>query len=104
MRLIDADIVYNAIKHLKEKYWHYKTATNSQFTNDCLRYIEKQLNNAPTIDAAPVVHGHWIEKIDAEAKDSTRRRFYCSVCGKWQTYGRTNYCHHCGAKMDEVTT
>lgn len=29
------------------------------------------------------------------------KRFYCSACGEWQCYGTTEYCMHCGAKMDE---
>ena len=35
------------------------------------------------------------------------RRFYCSVCGSWQTYGQTKYCPKCGAEMevlDELQT
>lgn len=42
--------------------------------------------------------GHWIED-----KNETRRwdrvRFYCSECGKWQTYGKTQFCPKCGARM-----
>ena len=44
--------------------------------------------------------GHWI--VD---RDDSRRwdkvRFYCSECGKWQTYGKTEYCPSCGARMIE---
>ena len=29
----------------------------------------------------------------------TRRRWYCSACGGWNTYGTPNYCMNCGAKM-----
>ncbi len=65
--------------------------------------------NAPTVDAAPVVHGRWISDeayghikvIDGVPNGSC----ICSVCGKWLTgsdeydvYG--NYCPACGAKMD----
>lgn len=28
-----------------------------------------------------------------------KRRFSCSKCGKWQTYGETDYCPNCGAYM-----
>ena len=27
------------------------------------------------------------------------RRWYCSECGEWQTYGMTNYCPNCGCRM-----
>lgn len=29
----------------------------------------------------------------------TRRRFYCSACGRWNTYGKSDFCPVCGAKM-----
>lgn len=34
----------------------------------------------------------------------TKRRFYCSACGSWQTYGETRYCPDCGAKMTKEET
>ena len=43
--------------------------------------------------------GHWTEEIHEEDR-WTRRRFVCSHCGSWQTYGETKYCHNCGAKME----
>lgn len=70
--------------------------TNPGVRGMLLHWIRRQ----KAVDAVPVQHGHWIEKIDAEAKDIARRRFYCSACGVWQTYGRTNYCPNCGAKTD----
>ncbi len=56
--------------------------------------------DAPTIEAKPVVHGHW--KLDSPI-DS----FYCSNCGEealqdyFENQVRTNYCPYCGALMDE---
>lgn len=103
MRLIDAD----AVKHSIWREWLCSITTKEkELCNILEKIIDRcceHIDAAPTVEAVPVRHGHWIEKIDAEAKDSTRRRFYCSVCGKWQTYGRTNYCPNCGAKMDEVS-
>lgn len=60
--------------------------------NDAIYHIEA---NAPTVDAEPVRHGHWIRK---------GLRWHCSACG----YGAFNsdfvfgarYCPTCGAKMD----
>lgn len=50
---------------------------------------------APTIDAAPVVHGRWIEG---------RYCLKCTVCHglakKDFRDGCWNYCPNCGAKMD----
>ena len=60
------------------------------------------LDKMPTVDAVPVKHGEWQDKIVA---------FYrkCSVCGccvEWDkkpflfANGEYNYCPNCGAKMD----
>ena len=27
------------------------------------------------------------------------RRWYCSACGIWQTYGETDFCPNCGCDM-----
>ena len=51
----------------------------------------------PAADVAPVKHGHWINE-----------NFYthCSACGKMAIYDKygqefeSDYCPHCGAKMD----
>ena len=55
--------------------------------------------DAPTVDI--VRHGTWTERYmeDDECR-FTRRRWYCSECGKWQCYGKSDYCLNCGAKMD----
>ena len=44
--------------------------------------------------------GHWIKDTDNNRRWD-RVRFYCSECGNWQTYGKTNYCPECGAKMED---
>lgn len=60
--------------------------------------IREFINEQPTVDAVPVVHGY-----DTSGGMSL---FRCSVCGWfcWDTYcGDTdtyNYCPNCGAKMD----
>lgn len=66
--------------------------------------MKDTLENAPTIDAEPVRHGHWIFSQD-DAKGT------CSCC-QYPIYGKPyngqylitpyNYCPNCGAKMDEV--
>lgn len=54
----------------------------------------------PKVDAVPVRHGHW-------EHDGTGANF-CSACGEYpyddgeyHLVWHTNYCPHCGAKMDE---
>lgn len=58
--------------------------------NVCRRAIERIL----AADVAPVVHGRWITSHDEFCA--------CSIC-KYPVYvgwNQTNYCPHCGAKMD----
>lgn len=55
------------------------------------------INEAPTADVAPVVHGKW------EQVDNTKCR--CSRCDiialiGLYPHGDKNYCPNCGAKMD----
>lgn len=71
------------------------------------------VKSAPTVDAEPVVHGHWVTNIyDRDFvridKDGfPEKSCYCSVCGDWLTASdeyavRGYYCPNCGAKMDET--
>ena len=53
---------------------------------------------APTVDAAPVVHGHWIAP-NADPIDMMFMNPKCSKCG-FESADHLNYCPHCGAKMD----
>ena len=44
--------------------------------------------------------GEWEERyVEDDECVWTRRRFYCSSCGNWNTYGKTSYCPDCGAFM-----
>lgn len=84
MRLIDADA-------LMEKY-HKTTVWDS--------WVE--INNAPTVDAVPVVHGRWEEYI--EFSDG-QIGSYCSECHHGATYfpqRPDRYCRGCGARMDKA--
>ena len=59
------------------------------------------LDDAPTVDAVPMVHGHWID-IDTETYTWKIR---CSRCGHERNMlstGKTYpmYCENCGARMD----
>lgn len=59
--------------------------------------------NAPAVDAAPVVHGRWEFKYEGTYR---KRRSYCSVCGRRSGIGgiienqKKPYCPNCGALMD----
>lgn len=93
MRLIDAD----ALKDLLKEYC--VDGDSIVQTWYCTMGIDDCIDNAPTVDI--VRHGYWTERYmeDDECR-FTRRRWYCSECGKWQTYGKSDYCLNCGAKMD----
>ena len=62
--------------------------------------VVKHINDAPAADAAPVVHGRWIEttSTDKEFGVSTTK-YECSECSCLAEH-KSDYCSHCGAKMD----
>ena len=101
MRLIDADAAIDMLK---------KTIAVNKNPNHDARVWEEGMNCAltiigaePSVEAAPVVHGRWIEH-----EEYNFDTYYdCSVCGEsWCTVDGTpwengmNYCPNCGAKMD----
>ena len=64
--------------------------------------IQRLIADTPTVDAAPLVHGRWIQ---TDKADIVWRE--CSVCGDRRIstwFGKNvkafNYCPKCGAKMD----
>lgn len=79
MRLIDAD-------KLKISY-------DGHF----IGVAKNDLDNAPTIDAEPIIHGHWIlDKYDNACCSNCHREY----SGK-ESYYKVSFCAYCGAKMDE---
>lgn len=73
------------------------------YTYGGARYVPLDaLKRAPTVDAIPVVHGRWIEKVDmveSYLADCTEVFYECSVC-ECANIGESPYCPNCGAKMD----
>ena len=59
---------------------------------DLMQAVELQ----PTVDAVEVKHGKWI--------DYSTTMMECSVCKRHTSRHKYEYCPHCGAKMDAVTT
>ena len=86
MRLIDADA-------LKKKATMRGSCLRPMVTAFQMAVTTHDIDAAPTIDAAPVVHARW------------QRRFIfnsCSECGfPFGVFDRWDYCPHCGAKMDQ---
>ena len=59
--------------------------------------VRASLKAAPTIEAEPTKHGHWIYKWHGMFH---RDLPICSECKNFVVY-ETKYCPNCGAKMDE---
>lgn len=93
-RLIDADALKKAI--MAEPWKNEPNAV--RLTVD---YINIIIDEQPTVDAAPVVHGRW-EQVQRWA---TKAKYRCTVCGREimsavkVNIAKYPYCH-CGAKMD----
>lgn len=86
-RPIDAD----ALKASFEEDGHLST------------YIEEYIDDAPTLDYAPVRHGEW-ERMDEYCNHS--KEFKCTACKQSVFYDHFTrfceyeYCPNCGALMD----
>jgi len=67
--------------------------------------IERQIKEKAEVDFMALCLGtdpkigHWTRNVD-NSRRWDKVRFYCSECAGWQTYGKTDFCPHCGAKMD----
>lgn len=98
MRLIDAD---KLIKELEDWYKQCGGTTNQRdwIIQDVISSAMDTVNEAETIDAAPVRHGEWIP-IKMEMSFGTLNGVKCSLCGEKKVREGSNYCPTCGAKMD----
>ena len=88
MRLIDAEEFQKFIEKQDE---------SADYT---IYHFGEWLEQQPTIEAKPVVHGRWISK----NPHGYEWIFVCSNCDYVDGYpfnDRHNYCPNCGAKMSE---
>jgi hypothetical protein len=91
MRPIDADALI--------KKWENVQSKDISFAMAIIGAIN-DVKKAPTIDAVPVRHGHWI--VEWETEDT--RMLRCSKCRMVFNVGKGrdgNYCPNCGCRMDE---
>lgn len=86
MRLIDAD-------NLKPDTKTFTSAYSEELTEF---YSQEVIDNAPTVEAEPVRHGHW-ERF--RCKGDRSDTFHCSEC-KYLLHYVSKFCPNCGAKMD----
>lgn len=96
MRMIDADLPMEQMEKLLDHHLMMGNFSADGAVSDCINFLK----TAPTIDAVPVRHGHWV-------KNEKRPGFFecsCCHCHDRETYPfYTNvwkYCPNCGAKMD----
>ena len=85
MRLINADkIDFNEV---------FKGA--SDFAKDTREAAHGLIDEQPTIEAVPAVHGEWIDNGIPNSMLSK-----CNMCGYPCGAYSFNFCPNCGAKMD----
>lgn len=63
---------------------------------DMVDNMIKGIQYLPSVQPKP---GTWRIDID-HSRGFDWRRFYCSECGGWQTYGEPKFCPKCGARME----
>lgn len=104
MRLIDADALHHELIVEMVKC----IRANDESKGTTAERVLNRLNEAPTIDAVPVVHGRWL-KTEEPSEWREVDCAECSVChDSWivdEDYGYDflefwRYCPSCGAKMD----
>lgn len=90
VRLIDADAVIEDAFNLMDR---------NELLDDVPQIIKDYCDAQPTVNVAPERSGVWSEEYDPNDDLFFRRKFRCSACNGWNTYGFTRYCPQCGAKM-----
>lgn len=106
MRLIDADVYADKMREkqkecedlIKEADDNSNWSDRDHWEGVFATFVEAKLtlDNMPTVDAVPVVHGRWL---DSNLWFNT---VVCSECGEPVEDGepKFKYCPYCGAKMD----
>ena len=87
-RYIDADLILPEMESKFDMQELYLPANFQEFIVD----------EIPTADVAPVRHGYWVKE-----KRDVLIHWHCSACKEcyYLDTPNTEYCPHCGAKMDE---
>lgn len=99
MRLIDANDLWKKADELERT-----TAEECGWQEMCdgICQVKELIADATTVDAAPVVHGRWIDENGFLFMPLPKghRWCHCSECGEMIVGRPYNYCPNCGAKMD----
>ena len=75
MRPIDADMLIKEVESVRAEYGNENLSLINQ--GEILDLISEQ----PTVDAAPVVHAHWMKVKDPIFIGMDNDCFMCSHCG-----------------------
>ena len=105
MRYIDAERLEECMR-IVQRANKDSVEFNKQYrATDVFFNIWDIINEQPTADVVEVVRGEWIKITDVDIRLTGRQikevHYKCSVCGG-ESYFDTNYCPHCGARMDGV--
>lgn len=74
-----------------------KAAVRKRLNNSLIiGWLIRIINEIPTADVAPVVHGRW----GVEVGMNWFKERICPVCKKYIESNFWNYCPNCGARMD----
>ncbi|MBR2048295.1 MAG: hypothetical protein IJ960_06820 [Oscillospiraceae bacterium] len=98
-RLIDADALLMKFRSHRDLFvsaWNKSPVIppKDKARVDELGNCIAEVLNAPTVDAAPVVHGRWIDAREYCGD------YMCSNCDALYGTNKFNYCPNCGARMD----
>ena len=101
MRLIDADALEDVLVNHGFCYCEGNEYNNG--VADGFLLARDDVKEAPTIEAEPVRHGHWI-KVGCSFFGVSRgvSRYECSVCHYTDEHNESRevpYCWQCGARM-----
>lgn len=107
---VDAEDIDNAPTVDAVELERLFNAQIEQGATDAFDAFDDALQDALTIDAAPVVHGRWAETDWVEMESggheliktpkAALRCSNCRNCFKKELLWKTNFCPNCGAKMD----
>ena len=69
------------------------------FKETAEKNVQEWLNELPTVQTEQKT-GKWEKRIFPDDDPYFQVRYYCTACECWNTYGETEFCPHCGAKME----
>lgn len=111
MRPIDADELFEHISHLSVAVTGLRSGKCilSEYAKHYRESVLRTVDEAPTVDAVPVVHGRWLKTqeplswtdVDCiECSNCHESWIIDEDCGFSDLADSWKYCTNCGAKMD----